>query len=457
MKFIYWMIAFLLNTLLSGCVSYHPKPLDTPDLTKKLTNSDKIKLTQAAGALRHPRLPQQSLDFAEPLTPQELAIIAVLLNPDLKALRSKAQVADAQVFSAGLLPDPQINLEYDFLLHPGPGLSDGYLAGINWDVFGLILRRLKIKIAQKQSAQIRYDIAWQEWLVANQVEILAYHVYFLRQQIALSQKELLKTKKWLMISQRNLQRHDIRIDEWSLRKNAYLDLQDQIATLQRTLEKTQLQLNQLIGFSPEQKFPLAIKPVEIPAHLNVKILYKQAQTFRLDLLALQAGYASQEMQVYQAVLGQFPGFTLGTVLLRDTTFINTLGPTLTFNLPVFNRNRGVIAVAAATREQLYQEYLARLHQTLADIAALVADLKKIQQEEAILTRGLPDLEKSERLMRVGYHQGDVALANYETVRTSLLNKELKLLMLQQDATDQIIGLQLSCGKIACWEIRKNVN
>ncbi len=49
-----------------------------------------------------------------PLTPDELAILAVLANPDLKAARAKAKVSSAQAFAAGLLPDPSLNLGYDF-------------------------------------------------------------------------------------------------------------------------------------------------------------------------------------------------------------------------------------------------------------------------------------------------------------------------------------------------------
>jgi hypothetical protein len=76
---------------------------------------------------------------------------------------------------------------------------------------------------------------------------------------------------------------------------------------------------------------------------------------RLDLIALQSGYESQETSLYRAILGQYPGFSIGFGAARDTSNISTRGGNLSLDIPIFNRNHGSIGVAAATREQLYRE------------------------------------------------------------------------------------------------------
>ena len=55
------------------------------------------------------------------------------------------------------------------------------------------------------------------------------------------------------------------------------------------------------------------------------------------------------------MLEQFPNLSLTLAHARDTSDNKTLGPAIGFTLPLWNRNRGGIAVAKATREQLRAE------------------------------------------------------------------------------------------------------
>ncbi|MFX8453537.1 hypothetical protein ABTL48_21310, partial [Acinetobacter baumannii] len=57
-----------------------------------------------------------TINLAAPLTPQGVAALAVVNNPDLIALRSRAGVAEAQAFAAGLLPDPTFSFGADKVL-----------------------------------------------------------------------------------------------------------------------------------------------------------------------------------------------------------------------------------------------------------------------------------------------------------------------------------------------------
>jgi outer membrane protein TolC len=87
-----------------------------------------------------------------------------------------------------------------------------------------------------------------------------------------------------------------------------------------------------------------------------------------------------------------------------------------------------------------------LHQTKADIAILVADLNHLRQTERILAQELPGMRKTERIMREGLRNGNITQITYQDIRSTLFNKELKLLMLEQDAAEQMIALQIAIGK-----------
>ncbi|MCL5965901.1 MAG: TolC family protein [Deltaproteobacteria bacterium] len=430
---------------LAGCAAYHPKPLDGERLDSALAVPDNVTLAQEAARLRHPRIPPIALDFSQPLTGKELAAIAVLVNPELKALRAEEGVAEAQVFRAGLLPDPQFSFGLDHPLDGPPDLVNAFNAGLGWDLAKVILRGTGRRIAERDRERIRYDVAWREWLAANRVRLLAERAAYLGKRERVARKAAEAAARILEITRSNLNRGDAKIDEFGLRQVAYLDAEDRALSLARDLEKTRQELNRRLGFPPGRTIPVAATALADPPSRDAGTLFAEARRQRLDLIALQAGYAAQEERVYREVLRQFPAFTLGVSRARDTSDIRTIGFTVGLDLPLWNRNRGGIAVARATRERLYAEYVSRLHSARADIAGLSADLERIGRQRAVLARELPELERAEQTMRDAVANGDVTLLAYEAVRAALLDKRLALLSLEQAAAEQQVALQLAVG------------
>ena len=104
-------LSTLLAGALGGCAHYAPAPLHSAG--QALAAADMAALNADAEKIDRPFLKPQSIDLSRPLTPNALAVIAVLENPDLKALRTAAGVTDAQAFAARLLPDPTVALSAD--------------------------------------------------------------------------------------------------------------------------------------------------------------------------------------------------------------------------------------------------------------------------------------------------------------------------------------------------------
>lgn len=438
------LVAFF-ALLLAGCASYVPSPLDRNRLDASLANPSPDWLAQHAARLRHPRIAPVVLDFTQPFTPEELAVIAVLANPDLKAARAKSGVAAAQVFNAGLLPDPQINAGLDFPVG-GPGSTTAYNLGLSWDFLELLLRPSAVHGAEADREQVRYDIAWQEWTMAEQVKILAERITSLDAQQKLADEATVVARDLLQKSRRAFERRDIKIDDLGLRETAYLDAQDRALSLQGELSKARLELDKDLGLAPGTAVPIARAARARPtAPHDAAGLFEQARNERLDLLALHAGYSAQEYKLQHELLAQYPKVNLGLHLARDTSDVRTVGFGLSVSLPILNANRGAVAVARATREQLYAEYVARLFQTRADIAALVADLQRIGDELGPLDRELPTLALAAERMSRGVATGNVTIVAYEAVRASLLDKQLKQLALEQSAAEQVIALELATG------------
>lgn len=440
------ILLFVLSTvLLSSCASYQAKPLDSAAMQESLAAPSPALLQKMASELKHPRLPPLTLDFSKPLTDRELAVIAVIASPDLRAQRARAGVASAQVFSAGLLPDPQLSAGLDHPTSSGPDLVNAYNLGLSWDIFGLITRHAEQRIARTQAQQVRYDIAWQEWLTANQARLLGVRLGYLERQAGIAGQAEQVADSLYQAARRNLKRGDIKLDEFALRESALIDARDRLLALQREIEKNRQDLNRNLGLPPEQMLKLGIRPAAEPEATDPAQLFASARHERLDLLALQAGYASQEATLYRAVLGQFPRFNLGLSRASDTSGIRTIGASVSLDLPVFNRNRGNIALARATREQLFAEYSTRLFQTRADISQITADLMRLARERTALASKLPSLEHAESVLREASQRRDVPLLSYETIRASLLSYQLQLLSLDQNIAEQRVALDIAVG------------
>ncbi len=441
------------TALLVGCAGYSPSALDGEAVDDVLASPDKAVLFARAEQLCHPRMAPITLDFSRPLTAEELAVIAVLVNPDLKATRARLGVADAQVFDAGLLPDPTLAVGLDHPTSSQPGLVNAFNFGVSWDILGLVTRRATRRAAQARRLQVRNDVAWSEWIVANQTRQIADRIAYLQVQYDIASGAADIASRLLESSRRNLARHDITIDSFSVREVAFLDARDKALALARTLAKARQDLNKNLGLPPTEAVPIA-KPVDREnLSLDAPALFDIARNRRLDLVALRAGYLAQEYRLQRDLLARFPQLNLGLNQARDTGDVRTIGFSVGISLPIFNGGRGVVATARATRAQLQAEYAARLFQTRSDIATLVTDIESIDREIEPLNRQLPALQRAEAVMRRALDRGDVTALTYETVRANLLTLRLKLASLEQARAEQRVALQLATG--APWNAKES--
>src|SRR5207244_1895661 len=120
---------------------------------------------------------------------------------------------------------------------------------------------------------------------------------------------------------------------------------------------------------------------------------------RLDLLALKSGYESQDATLRAAILAQFPKINLGFSTARDTTDVRTVGFGVTIDIPVFDRNQGVIATETATRQKLLDEYIGRVFAARSDIAVAIASIESLGSQIAAAETALPSLERLVQVYR----------------------------------------------------------
>lgn len=430
------ILAFCALAPLAGCAVYAPEALTTtlPADPTPATIGRFERDGQAIG-----------VDLTAPLDPADLAALAVVLNPELRAQRARVGVTQAQVFEAGLLPDPQFSASLD-RPQSAPVLVDALAASLGLDTSAFYIRPQALRGARAGERQARLDLAWLEWQTGNQASVLAARIQGLETALTFAREAEAISSSVLNRSLGAVARGDLSAVDIEARRLAEADAADRARTTERDLTAARLELNAILGLSPQVQIslaPLAPAPPCLPAS---EALVARALSDRLDLAALRAGYEAQEAALHVAVLQQYPRLNLSLNAARDTGAVRTNGVAVGFDLPLWNRNRGQIAIQEATREQLRVEYEARLFATRADLATLSSALEIGRRQRADLQAQVGPLRTTVEAFERAGARGDIAQVIAETARLSLLDKEIALAALDQAMAEQWRALQMAAGR-----------
>lgn len=434
-------VALCSALLLTACAHYAPLPLEPAPAI--LAPPVAAVLARDVAAIRRPFLRPTTIDLAQPLDPNAIATLAVLNNPDLKAQRVRAGIADAQVFQARLLPAPTFSLGANKVLS-GPDPLLEIASAFGFDLQALRTRGVRLAQVRAKADQVRLDLAWAEWQIAAQSRIQAVRVVALGRSLAIATASRGAARSLLDRTLRAAGRGDLSPDQLQAARVSAFTADEQVRTAERDLGTARFELARLLGLSLETPLTLTPLPVFVPPP-PAAALFAVAQATRTDLEALRAGYAAEEAAVRQAVLEQFP--TLGLIVNanRDSAGNALVGPAIDFTLPLWNRNRGGIAVERATRAALKAEYEARLAQARAEIAGAIGGIGLAIRQRAAVLADLPALQRFAQASRRAADRGDIAPATAETAEQAVRDKQLLLAQAEQTLAEDTIALELLTG------------
>ena len=373
-------------------------------------------------------------------------MLAVVNSPALKLKRDELGLARAQAFAAGLLPDPQLSLGEDFPQHSGPGLTTAFNLGITEDITALLTRSSRTAEARSHVTQVNLDLLWAEWQTVTQARQLFEQVTSLRAQQRRLEVEAAALAPVDRYVQMALQAGNLTYDTASAGLNAGADVRKRLGDTAVQLHQAQSDLHVLLGLAPTASIMLVgnAEPAQ-PSAAQIQQALTDLPARRPDLLALQAGYAAQNAALRGAILAQFPALTLGFNSARDTSAIYSQGFSVGINLPLFNRNRGNIAIERATRVQLKDAYDERVLTARSDVQRLQADLATLGRQRAQLTAHVRQLDASRRAADKAWRERLLDWPTYLTIRGNVLSADLDLINLRQQQAKAAIALQALLG------------
>ncbi|RMD70665.1 MAG: TolC family protein, partial [Gammaproteobacteria bacterium] len=394
-----------------------------------------IRTLHLPGVLKpHPFDPSDGLDMTE------IAALAVVNNPKLKVARAERGIARAQLLAAGLLPDPKWDLSLD---HPTGAGVQAYSLSLGYPIQRLITRRADVKAAKAAVRKADLDLLWQEWQVAQKAKLLFVQWHMQEKRLHLIKAFKGRSPFSYEKAMKAMDRGELTLETGSPFLAAMMDADKRLNALEREHLQTRHELLALLGLSPAMRLPL----VKIPPLPPWPSFQASLVRHRPDLLALKAGYESQESRLRSAVLARFPGLTFGLDRARDTDGVHTLGFSLTLRFPLWNRNRGEIAVQKATRERLRAEYQARLNQAVGDIRRLQEAQALLRKQHTRLKEQLSALEPIVAKAREAFASGNLDALRYVSLEENLLNRREDMIGLEQASWEVYIASQTLAGSL----------
>ena len=281
-----WLVLFLIP----ACATYEPMPLDQATVAARLAPPSMEAIQVQAKEIQHPVLKPIEFDIRNGLSPEEAAILAVIVNPKLRATRDQRKLAAAQLLQAGILPNPQFSYALGV---PTGGATQGtvnaFNYGLSWEITSIISRDSKIAAARADAVSVDLDVAWQEWQAAQGAKLHVYHLAFFDQQLAVTRQEeeglqenLDRVKRAADLG--SMTRIDLAAADAALQK-----MHTSVLTTEQQREEERLALNQSLGFSDEQPIPLE-QNIEPPSPKSIPVaaqFIEGIEKRRLDLLALK--------------------------------------------------------------------------------------------------------------------------------------------------------------------------
>lgn len=437
--------------LLAACTRYRPASV-LPD--EEWQTLQRIRLTELVAASAG----EVSLvgafpafDYSDGLSSEEAAGLAVVMNPALRAARHERGIAQGQLVSAGLLPNPEIESIWIF---PGGPVSWAGEVNALFDLTrALVTRGPRREQARIRLREVHWEIADEEWQLVNDVRRAFVDILYWNRasEVNLQQQEAIKrTVSSIRV------RHSLGAAtelELLVAEADLAEIKRQQKRLKGDRELALQHLNQLMGLPPMH--PTEIQPPANPlAYSPVSgdpgALVERIRSRRPDVLAAEQAYLGAEKELQLAHRGRIPLLQAGPSYEGVSSDAdgneNNFGFGVSLELPVFDRKQGEIASALAERAHRRDLYVARLHTARSEFHRAWTDRATLDEELSFYFSDIaPRLDRSLYLTEKAFGEGELDLLQVLIVQARVLQSMRDILDQLRDFHRAEIEVQRSIG------------
>lgn len=303
--------------------------------------------TAAAGLKRDRQQVNKSVDelidqrLAQPLAVDDAVSVALLRNPRLARGYARLGIAEADLYDAARISNPTFSVSV--LDSNESGASDLVTYGLTQPFLDVLMLSTRKRFARGEVQRIRLAVAAEMLDLVREVET-AYYDYAGERQVARLRGLVANAANLsARLAERFYKAGNINRQELRIEQAAWSEASIAASRAAVDAQAKRNHLNRLMGLSAEQNDWQLQGSLPLPTEQedDLPALIDMALHKRLDLKAMQ-----QEVVLLEDALGvtrsyRFVGdVEVGLEYERETDRSRLFGPTLAFQLPLFNRGRG---------------------------------------------------------------------------------------------------------------------
>lgn len=299
---------------------------------------------------------------AERLTLDAAIAEALDKNLELIAARVGISIADANLITARLRPNPVFSLGGDHLDWVGTGFNEEngagpleYSARIDVLLERGAKRTRRIEVAQYERAVAEADVLDRVRVLKLEVQHAFVDLQLAQEQLALARDNAASMQEIVSLNEARVRGGEVAEVELLRSRIAALQSQQAVRAAELNVRREQRQLERVIGRPPGAD-TLEIQEVSAVARIMTPApeLRARALQVRPDLQALQRVRARSQAEIrVQLAQGQID-WTIGAEYRRQEGLAgrgNSLGLFFSTPLPLFDRNQGNVARARQEERQ----------------------------------------------------------------------------------------------------------
>lgn len=388
----------------------------------------------------------RDFDLSDGLSMNEAAALALEINPSIQAVRQDKGIARGQLAGAGLIPNPDIEIEWI-----SPLDSEEWSGKVSavMDLTGIIVMRgSKRKRAKIHMKEVHWEVADKEWQLIHDVHLAFTDVAYLREALELNEQQE-------KVADRTLKTIKARHARGATSELNLVLAQAEVAEIKRQSrglvgqEKLAAQhLNMLLGLSPDHVTKLQIpdKPLAyIPLEGEVSDLALHLRERRPDLLAAEQAYLGTAKELDLAKKELLPQVRVGPSYERGEGG-DARGIDASVEFPLFSWNQGEIKTAKAEREKQKQLYLTAVHRARSQYYSAWTQTETLDAEiKYYFDNVAPRLDRALVLSERSFKQGEVDLLHILALQRQVLQSKREILEKLSDFKRSQIEIRRASG------------
>jgi cobalt-zinc-cadmium efflux system outer membrane protein len=349
---------------------------------------------------------------------------AVDKNLGLLAERYSVSIAEAQIITTRLRPNPVLSLYGDLLDLAGTGFNAQNTAGppeygirTDWIIERGGKRQYRIDVAENAREVARWQLLNATRTLVLDVQSAFVETVQAKDNLALAQDNLKAFEQILRVNEARVNAGDLSVLELNRTRLARLQLQNTLLQAQSHLRVAKQRLQLLMGrVAPSEAFDVSGEQRRDPLPLTLDQIQQQALSLRPDLQALKRDQARSQADIKLQLAQGKVDYSFGTEFRRQQGLAgtgNSLGFFFSVPLPIFNRNQGEVARARQAEQQIERRIRALEAEVLNDVRTAYQQYDTARSLLATIeTDMLKQAQQVRQTMEYSYRRGEAGFVDF---------------------------------------------